>query len=276
MAKEKENLITCSLERAFLNPFHIFPQWTLLIRLSATQLLQRIIKVGDLKTPIVCPDWSVHPSRLKRHCAACGGLLERRVTRQIFKVMTASCQSSQKDTQSGRFIKAKKIWKSVLGCPLLSLSLSSSPPLIAPRTESFLDGFPKLSGVSSEALIQHCPLCMHGRSWVQSRKRACSGKESCCLGATTEVARFYCQCQSQHWPRVRDNFCFQSEEGERERRDSDGSTKRMVVTFHTENLFPRAILARKRFKATGIWNFGSQKWKVSTCLRLDCSDPLTL
>lgn len=56
----------------------------------------------------------------------------------------------------------------------LSLSVSSSPPLVTPQTESFLDGFPKLSGVSREALTQHCPLCMHGSSWVQP---ACLGRE---------------------------------------------------------------------------------------------------
>lgn len=47
---------------------------------------------------------------------------------------------------------------------------SSSLPVVSPQTESFLDGFPKLSGVRREALTQHCPLCMHGSSWVQLRK----------------------------------------------------------------------------------------------------------
>lgn len=63
--------------------------------------------------------------------------------------------------------------------PPLSQSLSSFPflPLVTPQTESFLDGFPKLSGVRREALTQHCPLCMHGNSWVQPMKRACLGRE---------------------------------------------------------------------------------------------------
>lgn len=58
-----------------------------------------------------------------------------------------------------------------------SLSPSSFPPLVTPQTESFLDSFPKLSGVRREVLTQHCPLCMHSNSWVQPMKRACFGRE---------------------------------------------------------------------------------------------------
>lgn len=122
--------------------------------------------------------------------------------------------------------------------PPLSLCLSSSPPLVTPQTESFLDGFPKLSGVRREALTQHCPLCMHGSSWVQPRKGLVwGGRRERRKAAALELwLRLYGKSQSQQWPRVSNNFCFLGKsEGGRwiEETDRCGNTERVIVIHLT-------------------------------------------
>lgn len=127
----------------------------------------------------------------------------------------------------------------------LSLSVSSSPPRVTPQTESFLDGFPKLSGVRREALTQHCPLCMHGSSWVQP---ACLGREE---GEGEMLQPVSCgwgrvDSQSQLWPRVSNNFCFlgRVQEVEGEQRQIEMGTQRVSLlhTSHTESHSQRSPL----------------------------------
>lgn len=146
--------------------------------------------------------------------------------------------------------KTKEIWKSTPGrlqyfsSSSLSLSLSSSPPLVTPQTESFLDGFPKLSGVRREALTQHCPLCMHGSSWVQPRKRAQwggrrEGRKAAALEPWLRQGRLYGKSQGQHWPRVSNNFCFlgrvRGVDGEKRQIEMGTQRGSLLHTSHRES-----------------------------------------
>lgn len=56
----------------------------------------------------------------------------------------------------------------------LLLSFSHFPSLVL-KQKAHLKDFPKLFGVRREAVTQHCPLCMHGSSGMQAKKRDCWG-----------------------------------------------------------------------------------------------------